>query len=210
MCRAVGTGQAGAIETESHRQILQGHLLEDLVKRPLQEGGIDVDNGPDSSLRQPRGEGHGMGLADASIEEAIRKSLAGLFQLIPLAHRGRDHRDLGILLHGVEDRAADGVRVSFGAAAFKSQYRAFGANLLKDRRRVKRYRILAGLGTPCAFLSQYVKKDGAALVLDVPKPAAERRQIVAVDRSNVLETQFPEQHAAREYRLAAVSEVVDA
>ena len=80
-----------------------------------------------------------------------------------------------------------------------------GPDLLEDRRRVVRHRVVAGLRHAVALVGQHVQQDRAVLVLDVAQPAAQRRQIVAVDRAEVAEAQFLEQHAAGEERLQAVA-----
>jgi hypothetical protein len=41
MCGAVGTDEPGAIEREHHRQVLQRHVMDQLVVTALQEGGVD-------------------------------------------------------------------------------------------------------------------------------------------------------------------------
>ena len=99
MRRAVGTGQAGAIEQERDRQILQGHFLEDLVVAALQEGAVDVDDRPQAGLGLAGGKGHGVRFANAGVEEAIGKRVANRFQLVPLAHGGGHHGDLRIRVH---------------------------------------------------------------------------------------------------------------
>ena len=55
------------------RQILQGHFLEDLIERALQERGVNVHDGPHAGLGQTGGEGDGVRFADAGVEEARRE-----------------------------------------------------------------------------------------------------------------------------------------
>ena len=79
MRRAIGAGQAGAIETESHGQVLQGHFLEDLVEGALQERRINVDDGPHARLGLAGGEGDGVRFANADVEKAVGKIGCALF-----------------------------------------------------------------------------------------------------------------------------------
>ena len=59
--RAVGPGQAGAVEREDDRQVLQRDLLEDLVERPLQERASRCRRSAAApALAMPGGEGDGV------------------------------------------------------------------------------------------------------------------------------------------------------
>ena len=53
MRRAVGAGQAGAVEAEGDRQVLQGDFLEDLIEGALQEGRVNIDDRPLPALARP-------------------------------------------------------------------------------------------------------------------------------------------------------------
>ena len=112
--RPVGADQPGAVEAEDDRQVLQRHLLEDLVVRPLEERAVDVDDRPGARLGHPGGEGDGVALADADVEELVGEGLADPLELVPLAHRRGDHRDRGVALARREQRVAD--RVGVGPA----------------------------------------------------------------------------------------------
>src|SRR5262245_58426576 len=41
VCRTITTGDATAIETELHIQILNAHVMDQLVETPLEKGGVD-------------------------------------------------------------------------------------------------------------------------------------------------------------------------
>ena len=51
---------SGTIDGENHRQLLQGDVVNGLIEGPLQEGGIDREEGLKPRGRQPGGEGPGM------------------------------------------------------------------------------------------------------------------------------------------------------
>ncbi len=42
VCCAVFSYQSGPVKTENHRQVLQAHIVDNLVVGPLQESGIHV------------------------------------------------------------------------------------------------------------------------------------------------------------------------
>ena len=92
MGRPVGADQPGAVEAEDDRQVLERDLLEDLVVRPLEERAVDVDDRPGAGLGHAGGEGDGVALADADVEELAGEGLADPLELVPLAHRGGDRR----------------------------------------------------------------------------------------------------------------------
>ena len=80
MGRAVGADQAGAIDGEAHRQLLDRHVMHDLVIGALQEGGIDRRERPHAFGREPGGKGHRMLLGDADIEAALGELLGELVE----------------------------------------------------------------------------------------------------------------------------------
>ena len=67
--------EPGAIERETDRQVLQRHIMHDLVIGALQKGGIDGTEWPHPVAGKPGGEGHRVLLGDADIEETFRKPL---------------------------------------------------------------------------------------------------------------------------------------
>ena len=114
---AVGADQSGAVQQQRDRQVLQGDFLEDLVVGPLHEGAVDIDQGPHPGLGQPGGEGHGVRLADAHVEEAVGKLVADRLQHGALAHGRGDDGHAGIAPHLPQDRLPADQRVG-GAAEF--------------------------------------------------------------------------------------------
>ena len=76
MGRAIGAHKARAINGEAHGQILQRHIMHDLVIGALQKGGIDRAEGLVALRRKARREGHRMLFGDAHIEDAIREGVA--------------------------------------------------------------------------------------------------------------------------------------
>jgi hypothetical protein len=101
--RAFRAGQAGAIQREDDRQVLEAHFLEDLVEAPLEERRVDIDDRPHPGLGHARGEGDRVALADPDIEEPIGEILADFLQLVPLAHGCGQDGDFRVVLHGLVD-----------------------------------------------------------------------------------------------------------
>ena len=68
MGRAVIGRQAGAVHTENHRQILQGHIMDDAIISALEEGRVDCHHRPVIHGRHAGGKDHRVFLGDAHIE----------------------------------------------------------------------------------------------------------------------------------------------
>ena len=76
MGRAIGAHEARAINGETHGEILQRHIMHDLVIGALQEGGIDGAEGLVALGGEARRKSHRMLLGDAHVEDAIREGVA--------------------------------------------------------------------------------------------------------------------------------------
>ena len=98
MRRPVGADQAGAVHAEAHRQLLDRHVVHDLIVGALQEGRIDRDKRLVSLRRQPGGEGHAVLLGDADVESAVGKGLGENIDAGARRHRRGDGDDAVVLL----------------------------------------------------------------------------------------------------------------
>ncbi len=114
--RAVGGSQAASVEAEDYMQVLQGHFLEDLIERPLEERRVDGDDGFHACLGHTCCEGYAVRFADAYIEKAGRVILTHLLQLVPLAHGCSDDSNLRIGLHHLMNAARDRIGICPGTA----------------------------------------------------------------------------------------------
>ena len=63
--------QPGPVHGEHDRQVLDDDIVHDGVEPPLQEGGVDRDDGPDALGREARGERHRVLLGDPDVEYAV-------------------------------------------------------------------------------------------------------------------------------------------
>ena len=86
-----------AVDAEEHGQVLQAHVVQHLVERALEEGGVQADDGAHAALRHARSHRDGVLLADADVEKAggelcrkVRKSHA-------VRHGGGDADELFVL-----------------------------------------------------------------------------------------------------------------
>ena len=124
MRRPVGADQAGAIEQERDRQILQRHFLENLVEAALQERAVDVDDRPQAGLGLAGGKGHGVRFANAGVEEAIRESAPRTgSSLVPWHMAAVITVTRGLCCHLPLDRFAGHVGVGARRALLERQHR---------------------------------------------------------------------------------------
>ncbi len=139
---AIWAGQSGAVQHESHRQVLQGDFLEDLIVASLQERTVDIHDRPQAGLGLTGGKGNGVGFADAHVKEAIGKLVTHRFQFVALAHRGRQHRHAGIFAHTLQNGIARHVGVSRRTGG-RFRYRQ-SVLLAEGWRCVEKHRVVRG------------------------------------------------------------------
>ena len=70
--RAVGADQAAAVDGENDRQILQCHVVHQLIVGALQEGRVNGDDRLQAFAGEAGGEGDSVLLGNADIVVAIR------------------------------------------------------------------------------------------------------------------------------------------
>src|SRR6267378_1779070 len=120
--RAIAADEAGAVHRKHDRQLLQRHVVNELIVGALQERRVDRHHRLQAVRGHPRGEGHRMLLGDRDVEIAIGETLGELDQAGALAHRRRDGNDAWIALRHVAQPLAEDLRIG-----------GTGALLLKDR-----------------------------------------------------------------------------
>jgi hypothetical protein len=71
MSRSVGADQAAPVDGKKDRQVLQRHVMDQLVLSPLQECRIDRDYGPHALAGQPGTQGHRVLFRDSDVKVTI-------------------------------------------------------------------------------------------------------------------------------------------
>mmetsp|Transcript_26641 Transcript_26641/g.74473 ORF Transcript_26641/g.74473 Transcript_26641/m.74473 type:complete len:447 (-) Transcript_26641:793-2133(-) len=94
----VSAHQARAVQREPHGQLLQRHVVDDLVVRALQEGGVDGADRDEALAGEAGGEGHGVLLGDADVERAVREVLLEPVHPRAPSHGGVHAHHPGVLL----------------------------------------------------------------------------------------------------------------
>jgi hypothetical protein len=90
--------EARAIHREAHRQLLDHHVMYDLVVGALQEGGIDRAERLVALRRHSGREGDGMLLGDSDVEHPFGETFPEDIESRARGHGGRDRDDPGVAL----------------------------------------------------------------------------------------------------------------
>jgi hypothetical protein len=113
----VGTDQAAAVEREDDRQILQRHIMHQLIVAALQEGRVDRQDRPQPLAGESGGEGHGVLLGDADVVIAFRVAFAEAQQAGAFTHRRGDADQFRVGRRHVAQPVAEDLRIAGLAAA---------------------------------------------------------------------------------------------
>ena len=68
----VVTDDTGAVDTEHYVQVLQRHVMHDIIVRTLQERGVDIAIRYHTCFGQTCTESHGMSFGNTDVEDAVR------------------------------------------------------------------------------------------------------------------------------------------
>ena len=80
VARAVGAGDAGAVEHEGDAGLVQRDIHQHLVERAVDEGRVDRDDRMQAAEREAGGRGRGVLLGDADVEDPVREALGHAVQ----------------------------------------------------------------------------------------------------------------------------------
>ena len=97
VARAVLAHEAGPVDADDDRHVVLADVVDDLVEGALQEGRVERHEGPLAGDGQPGGQGHGVLLGDADVEDALRVALAEGGHAGAGGHAGRDGHDAVVL-----------------------------------------------------------------------------------------------------------------
>ncbi|CPQ20226.1 Uncharacterised protein [Bordetella pertussis] len=201
--RAVGAHQAGAVQREGDIQVLQRHVVHQLIVAALQEGGIDGHHGLLPLTGQPGGERHGVLLGDAHVEIALREALLELDQPAALAHGRRDAPQPLVALGHVAQPLAEHLREGLAGRRLGLLDADGGVELA---RAVVEHGIGLGQLVALAFAGDHVQELQARQRPQVLQGGHQGVEVVAVDRADVVESELLEQRRRRHHALGVLFE----
>ena len=200
---AIGAHQTGAVQREHHRQVLDGHVVDQLVVPALQEGGIDGHHRFQALAGHARREGDRMLLGNAHVVITLGEPLVELHHAGTLAHgRGDGHQTFVGLGH-VAQPLAEHLRE--GQLARRALGEALGRVELA-RGGVVLHRVGFGRLVTVALLGDHVQELRSLLVTQVLQRGHQRFQVVAVDGADVVEAELFEDGARHHHALGMLLE----
>ncbi len=205
MAGPVVAGHAGPVEHEGHGLAVQRDVHERLVEGPVEEGGVEADDRVHPAHRQARGRGDGVLLGDADVEGAVRVGLAEAQQPHRLQHRRGDRHDVLAL-------GADGDHLlaqDAGPATGAGVHRLAGERVGDRGDAVQ----AVGLVVDGRLVAEALDRDGVhddrpAEALGPAQGGLHRRDVVPVDRPDVLHAEVLEEHLRLQEVLEAALEPV--
>ena len=191
---AVRAHKARAVDAEEDGQVLQAHVVQHLVQRALEKGGIQAHDGAHAALRHARRHGDGVFFADADVEKALRECFGKARKPHAVRHRRRNADEAFVprpfRAKKFAQRGGEGV---FGGGEI------FARAVVEGGRRLRR-------GVPLALLRDGVQQHGLFQLSDVREHVDELVQVVPVDGADVLEAAAVEKVVFVEPALKAVFE----
>ncbi len=181
----------GAIHAENDRQVLQGHVVDDLVVGALQEGRVDGDHRLDALGGETGRKQDGMLLGDADVEELTRAGLFEVGQTGAAGHGAGDAHDLAVGLGEGGEGAAEYILV-VGRRARRSLAALARVRVVRAGS-VEFFGGVDGCAQAAALLGQDVQQDGRVAVARELEILDQFVEIVPVDRPEVAQAEFFEE-----------------
>ena len=194
---AIGADDAGAVQGKNHREVLQCHVMNQLVVGALQEGRIDRHHRLEPLAGKPCGKGHRMLLGDADIMVALRKTAFELDHAGTLAHRRRDADQALVLLGHVAQPLPE--NLGEGRLAGRGRLEALGR--IELARAMVGHRVGLGAVVALPLARDHVQELRAFEVPDVLQRRDQRVQIMAVNGTDVVEAELLEQRGRHHHPL---------
>ena len=178
-----------AVQRKHHGQVLQGHVVDELVIAALQEGGVDGHHRLEALAGQAACEGHGVLLGDTHIVAALREALLKLHHARALEHGRRDAHQARV----GRGHVAQPVAKHLGEGGLGRCGRLLDALCgIEGRGAV----VLDGVGfcelVAVALLRDHVQELRPLHLAHVLQRGNQGVEVVAIDRAYVVEAEFLE------------------
>ena len=203
MRRTVRARHAGAVDHEHDGKLVQSHVHDRLIECAGEERRVDADHRMHAGHRETCCKSDRMLLADPDVEEAIRKFLGEVQQPGGRSHRGGDGANLRPPGGRRHQRLAEYVRVRHLGRAGPAGERVKRADAMQL------VDLVLDRGTVAvALFRDHVHDHRLAQLLGAGQDLLERRLIVAVDESRVLDAQAFEHRRRLQQLLEALLDPV--
>ena len=182
--RAIARRNAGAVHAERHRQALQADVMDDHVVGALQESGVNRADRPEVARGQAGGEEGRVFLGDADVVILTRQRLLELVKPGTGGHRGGDADNLGIGLGLTDQQSAEDILPRLGRAGLTGSQAVAGLRI-EGAGAMELLRILEGRAQAPTLFGADVQQHGALGVFAEAQVLLDRREVVAIDGSDV-------------------------
>ena len=203
MGRAVGAHQPGAVDREQHRQVLQCDIVNQLIVAALQEGRVNRHHRLQAFAGKPAGEGQRMLFGNAHVVIAARKACGKFNHPGAFTHRRGDADDPLVGLCHIAQPFAEHLGVGRLAAAFS---RDDAPHRIEFSRPVIQHRIGLGQLVALPLARDHVQKLRPFEKPHVLQGGNQRFEVVAIDRTDVVETELLEHGAWHNHALGMLFE----
>ena len=190
---AIGPDNSSPIKHKRDRQVLDAHVVDELVEGPLQKGAVNGHHGFQTLTGHAGGHGDGVLFGDAHIEILVG---AGFFKQVEArarGHRGRNPNHGGVLLAEFDQGLAEDLAVARGLGLTRGVGLARGQ--IKGRLGVVAHLVGLGIGVALALGGSHMDQDRTFGPVGLLEGAHHLGDVVAIDGADVGEAQLLEHGA---------------
>ncbi len=186
----------GAVHAKNDRQVLQRHVVDDAIVRPLQKGRIYGDHRGKAHRRHAGGKQHRVFLGDSHVVIPVRHRLLQRLQPRAARHRRGDAHHGIVLLAKLHHRLPENILPGRRRPRFR-RGRNPRLNVVRARA-VEFLRLLDGDVVPLAFFRQHVQHHRTLAGLREFQRIHQQRQIMPVNRAEITQPHLLKYQAAAE------------
>ena len=205
MRRSVGPDQSAPVKGKDDWQVLQGDIVQQLVVTALQEGRVNRQHRPQALAGKARRKGDGVLLGDADVKIARREALGKAHHAGAFAHRRGDGNKAVVGRRHVAQPVPENLRITGPITRFlaiQPQVR------LEFRDAVVTHRVGFGQLVALPFFGDDVQELRPRKLLQVLQGGDQRVEVMAVNRADVVETEFLEQRTGTQQSLDVAFDAV--
>lgn len=195
--RPVVSDKAAAVQHHSDGQVLDGHVVDDLVVSALHERRVDADKGLEALAGHSGSHRHGVLLGNSHVKGSLGKPAPENVHSGPAGHGGGNSDDAAVLDGGVDE----GVGKDGGKARLAGLALVLGAGAEVELADAV-HSVAGGFGgrVSVSLDGLDVQQDGLVVggVPELFENGNEVVEVVAVDGSDVVESQFLKEGSSRD------------
>ena len=192
---AIRTDQSGPVDRKAHRQILDGHVVDNLVIGALEECRIDGAEGAHALRGKAGSKGHPMLFGDPDIKGLFGMGLGKSVDASAGRHGGGNRADTRIAVGELGERFSENILIGRRSAAGPLVLFA-GDNIKLGDAVIFVVRFFGKFIAFALFGDDMDQAGPFRSVANIFKDGNQMLEIVAVNRADIIEAQFLEQGTA--------------